>query len=617
MHGYWGKILWVDLSSGNQWVEEFEEAFARRFIGGNGFGAKLLFDRLRPGLDPFDPDNILVFALGPITDTQITSNSRGCISTKSPLTGLFFDSTFGGGFPAVQKRTGFDAVCVTGRAAAPVYLLVDESGATIKPAGDLWGTTTQEAGKLLQAREGADTEALAIGPAGENRVRYAGIVHYWKSREGISGRGGHGAVMGSKRLKALVVRGKKKTTVADEPGVKALLDDMREPMKKGTATLSKFGTTFLVNALNKIGGLGTFNNRIEHWPEADAISGETYLEKHFEKDTTCFRCSIACGKVFSVKEGEYAGTRWKMPEYETIFALGSMQGNTDPASIIRMGQVCDQLGLDSITMGVTIAFVQECLERGLLSEAEVGVGLKYGDHRAILRLIEMTARREGFGDRLAEGSARLAAEIGEESVKFLYTTKGLEIPGHSARTLKGMSIGYATATRGGSHHDTRPTAQYAPDFDKRTAEGKPAFAIRSQHFTAFDDSLVQCRFTSERGGYGLFLNENYARMVRVITGWDATAEEVERAGERIVNLERAFNVREGIRRKDDDLPHRVKHEPIAEGPSAGSYCPPEQLAGMLDEYYDLRGWTRDGVPTEARLRALDLEFAAREMVGVR
>jgi aldehyde:ferredoxin oxidoreductase len=318
---------------------------------------------------------------------------------------------------------------------------------------------------------------------------------------------------------------------------------------------------------------------------------------------------VACGKVFEVKEGEYAGTTWKMPEYESIYAFGPMLGNLDPASLIKAEELCDQFGLDTISTGVTIAFVLECLERGFLTEKEVGVPLRWGNHQAAHRLVEMIGLREGFGDILAEGSTRLAARLDPEARKFLHAVKDLEMPAHSARALKGMSIGYATGTRGGSHHDARPTPQYAPDFDRRNPEGKAAWAIRSQNFTAVDDSLVLCRFTSERGGFGMYLNENYVRMINAATGWDLDLGELERIGERICTLERAFNVREGISRKDDTLPWRVQHEPIPDGPSKGAFCPPEELDRMLDEYYEIRGWSKDGIPTPERLRALGLEFA--------
>jgi aldehyde:ferredoxin oxidoreductase len=302
----------------------------------------------------------------------------------------------------------------------------------------------------------------------------------------------------------------------------------------------------------------------------------------------------------------YGGVRGKMPEYETIFAFGSMLGNANAPSIVHANILCDLLGLDSISMGVTLAFVAECLERGLLDPADIGVPFGWADHAGMIRLVEQTARREGFGDRLAEGSWRLARAIGQGAERLPYAVKGLELPAHSARALKGMSIGYATATRGGSHHDTRPTPQYAPGFDRRSTEDKPAFAVQSQHFTAVDDSLVMCRFTSERG-FGLFLNDTYAGLLSAVTGWDVGVPELERIGERIVNLERLFNVREGVRRKDDVLPWRVMHEPIPDGPSAGMHCPPEELQAMLDAYYALRGWDVDGVPTRERLTDLDLD----------
>ena len=294
-----------------------------------------------------------------------------------------------------------------------------------------------------------------------------------------------------------------------------------------------------------------------------------------------------------------------MPEYETIFALGPMLGNAHAESLILANDLCDLLGMDTISMGVTLAFVAEALERGWLTPGEVGVPFGWGDWRGMLTLIEMTARREGFGARLAEGAWRLAESVHPQGTQLVYAVKRLELPAHSARALKGLSIGYATATRGGSHHDTRPTPQYAPGFDRRSTKDKPDFAVRSQHFTAVGDSLVLCRFTSERG-FGLFVGEPYAAMVRAITGWDVTPEELERIGERIVNLERLFNVREGVRRRDDTLPWKVMHEPIPDGPSAGMYCPPEELAGMLDEYYRIRGWDADGVPGSERLAALGL-----------
>ncbi|HEV8310412.1 MAG TPA: aldehyde ferredoxin oxidoreductase family protein [Methylomirabilota bacterium] len=607
MTGYGGRILHVDLTTGASDIRVLEEGTARAFLGGNGLAARLLWEAVPAGVDPSDPANAIALAVGPITDTLVPGNSRACIATKSPLTGLFFDSTFGGRFPATLKRTGFDAVLITGRAPHPVYLVIGEGGATLRDARPLWGRTTRETVEAIQAAEGAETDALAIGPAGENRVRYACLAHYWKNREGVAGRGGIGAVCGAKNLKAIGVAGSRKTAVADAPRLKRLIDETREPMKKGTANLSIYGTPFLTGPINALGGLGAFNLKHEVFAQADVIDGRSLKEHYHDRDTTCLKCPVACGKQFAVPEGVpgYGGVRGKMPEYETLFAFGSMLGNTNAPSLIQANILCDLLGLDSISMGVTLAFVAECLERGLLRPEEVGVPFGWGDHAGMIRLIEQTARREGFGARLAEGSRRLAAEIGRDAERLIYAVKGLELPAHSARALKGMSIGYATATRGGSHHDTRPTPQYAPGFDRRSTADKPAFAIASQHFTAVDDSLVMCRFTSERG-FGLFVNETYAGLVSAVTGWDMDGAELERVGERIVNVERLFNVREGVRRPDDVLPWKVMHEPIPEGPSAGMYCPPDELDTMLDAYYALRGWDANGLPTRERLAALGL-----------
>jgi aldehyde:ferredoxin oxidoreductase len=603
--GYGGRILFVDLTSGRTRVEPLLPTTARALLGGNGLAARLIADHVPTGIDAFDPANAVVFGVGPVTDTTVPGNSRACVATKSPLTGLFFDSTFGGRWPATFKRTGFDAVVITGRAAAPAYVSITDEGAEIKPAAHLWGRTTRDAVTALVDAEGADADAIAIGPAGEHRVRFAALAHYWKNREGVSGRGGIGAVLGAKRLKAVVVRGTRKTEVADPAALKALLERTREPLRAGTQALSTFGTPFLVGPINALGALGAENLRRETFAEARAVGGETLREHYHDRDTTCLKCPVACGKQNAIGDGEFAGTRAKMPEYETIFALGPMLANANVESLILANDLCDRLGMDTISLGVTLAFVAEALERGWLTRADVGVDFGWSDWRGMLALVEMTARRDGFGDRIAEGAWRLAESIHPEATRLVYAVKRLELPAHSARALKGLSIGYATATRGGSHHDTRPTPQYAPGFDRRSTKDKPEFAVRSQHFTAVGDSLVLCRFTSERG-FGVFLGEPYAEMVRAVTGWDVSVEELERIGERIVNLERLFNAREGVSRSQDVLPWRVMHEPIPDGPSAGMYCPPEELDAMLDDYYRIRGWDRDGRPTPERLAALGL-----------
>jgi aldehyde:ferredoxin oxidoreductase len=605
MNGYGGRILSVDLSTGVSRIDAFDEEFAHSYLGGNGFAARLLYDRLQPGIDALAPENCVVLAVGPVTDSNIPGNSRICVASKSPLTGLFFDSTFGGRFPCTFKRTGFDALLITGRAPQPVYLVLTPEGVQMKPADALWGTCTQECVERLQRIEGEAADVACIGPAGEHLVRFAAIAHYWKNRGAIAGRGGIGAVLGSKHVKAIVASGNRKTTMADQAALNSLYKSTYSGMLTGTKALSTFGTAVLVNPINTMGALGTQNLAAEVFEQAEEISGERFKDLYWERDTTCLKCPVACGKDFKVGDGEFAGTRWKMPEYESIFALGSMQNNANAASLIKANELCDQLGMDTISMGVTIAFAMECADRGLLTPQDMGMELRWGDYHAMLHLIAATAHRQGFGALLADGSCRLAERLGGNAQHYLYAVKGLELPAHSARALKGMSIGYATATRGGSHHDTRPTMQYRPEFDHSTITGKAEYAVRSQHYTAVGDSMVLCRFTGERG-FGMLLNEAFSQMVNGVTGFGMTTEDLERVGERVINLERAFNVREGVRRKDDLLPYRVMHEPIPFGPSKGRYCPPAELDHMLDEYYAIRQWSSDGVPTKERLASLGL-----------
>ena len=605
MFGYTGRILQVDLTQGKSSIQTFDEAFARKYLGGNGFAAKILYDGLKPGIDPFSPENLVVFAVGPVTDTPFPSTSRAYAATKSPLNGLFFDSTFGGRFAITQKRTGFEAIVISGKAKEPVYLRVDENGAELKSAAAVWGKTTKETVEALQAAEGEEADVVAIGPAGEKLVRYACLTHFWRGREGVGGRGGVGAVLGSKNVKAVVVKGSRKTQVADAQSLKDLVESRKEPLEKGTAGLKNFGTPVLVNMINTVGGLGVRNLQEEHSPRAPEIGGEKLKELYFERHDTCFACPIACGKTMRLP-ADKGGLRWKMPEYETLFSLGSMMDNWDPASLIQLNSLCDQLGLDTISMGVTLSFACECFEKGLITEKETGgKALRFGDSALIAELVQDTAKRQGFGNLLAEGSYRLAEKIGKGSQDLLYCFKKVEVAGHSARALKGMSVGYATGTRGGSHHDARPTLQYMGEFDRTKTERQALFAVKTQNFTALDDSLTQCRFASERG-YGGTINDNYVKMINSVTGWGLSLADVEKVGERIYNLERAFNCREGIRRQDDTIPARTLNQPIPAGPSKGMYTPRVEFEAMLNEYYQLRGWDAKGVPTIAKLKELGL-----------
>ncbi len=612
MYGYGGRILRIDLTEQKSEIQGFDEAFARKYLGGNGFAAKILYDGLSRGVDPFSPENMIVFAVGPITDTPVPSTSRAYVATKSPLNGLFFDSTFGGRFAITQKRTGFEAIVISGKSKSPIYLVIDETGAQFRPAGSLWGKLTRETVETIQAAEGESTDVLAIGPAGEKNVRFACLVHYWRGREGVAGRGGVGAVLGSKNVKAVAVKGTRKTQVANLQGLQELIVSQKETMEKGTAGLKNLGTPVLVNMINTLGGLGVRNLQEEQSPRAADIGGERLKELFFERNDTCFGCPIACGKTLHLPK-ELGGLRWKMPEYETLFSLGSMADNWDPSALLKLNSLCDQWGLDTISMGVTLSFALECFSKGYLTPQDAGGRtLSFGDAALLLDLVEETGKRQGFGDVLAEGSFRLAKRLGPEAAELLSCCKKVELAGHSPRALKGMSIGYATATRGGSHHDARPTLQYSGQFNRTQAKAQPSFALQTQNFTALDDSLTQCRFASERG-YGGLVNENYVKMINMVTGWQLVLEEVERLGERIYNLERVFNCREGISREDDSLPYRITHQPISTGPSRGMYCPPEEFEEMLEEYYRQRGWDKRGNPTPEKLGSLGLDQVVKDL----
>jgi aldehyde:ferredoxin oxidoreductase len=466
--------------------------------------------------------------------------------------------------------------------------------------------STYETCEAIREKEGQqyDTHVIAAGPAGENQVRFACLLHDSRIREGVAGRGGSGAVLGSKNVKAVAIR---EGSFEPEPAgnLQQFAVGHMNNIMEGTEALQEYGTSALVNPVNEMAKFGRRNFQYEQVDEADAeaISGETLKEEYVTEDTTCASCAVACGKHIAVQSEGI--TEAKIPEFESLFATASMQEVYDIERVVAANDLCDRLGMDTISFGVTVAFARECYEKGFISE-DASPHLTFGDADGLVELAERIAYREGFGDELAEGSFRLAASLGgEDAERFLPGTKGLEFAAHSPRGLKGMRIGYATATRGGSHHDTRPALQYEGEHDE-TTEGTPEFAARSQHFTALGDSLTQCRFVSE-GGWGTHIDDRYRDAINAATGWDLTTEEVETVGERIYNLERLVNVERGIAsRETDTLPHRVQHEPIPEGPNAGMYCPPEELDAMLTEYYEFRGWDEGGAPTGETLERLDL-----------
>jgi len=603
MNGYMGKILKIDLSEGSHAVEDLSPEFARAFLGGNGFAARLIHDLVPPETDALSPENIVVFATGPINTTQVWGSGRAHVASISPQTSMFMDSNFGGNFGWMMKRTGYDVFIIAGRAAHPVYIFITDEAVEIRDAAALWGRTTGETHRLLLHDTCPGMESAVIGPAGENGVVYANVICSG-SRISAAGRGGIGAVLGAKNCKAIAVKGTQKAPIARPEELKSFLKSRAADLMEKAKPLSEIGTPVLVNVINNLGRLGTHNNTREVFDQAHAISGELIAENYKEKNIACHGCPVACGKLVRVPEGEFEHRAVKMPEYETLYAIGSMIDNADIASIFNANAQCDEMGLDTISFGVTLAFVAECQEKGIVSSETLGRSLAFGSWGDLAAIAEKTAGREGIGAFLAQGSGKLAQRFGHGAEQLLYCQQGLEMAGHSARGLKNMGLAYATSTRGGSHHDARP---HYVDPDKEAGfEEQPGYSLSSQNNTAIGDSLVICRFIQERA-LGTNLNDTYVQLLRAVTGWDITLKELENIAERIYTLERWINVRRGASRSMAMLPWRVMNEPIPDGPSKGRFCPRDELEKMLATYYRLRGWDGDGVPTRARLAELGIE----------
>ena len=600
MDGVMGCLANVDLSTNKIGLEMISDDDFRKYLGGNGLAAKIFADRVKPGASAFSSENILFFGTGPLTATVVPASDRMVLAAKSPQTRLFFDSSMGGRIASSLKQTGYDALTIVGKAQKPCYVLVKQGMVEICDGRDLVGKTPEEVRQIL-SRTFGDFDMCSIGVAGENLVKYAGIIHPRASgRPGVAGRGGLGAVMGSKNLKAVVIERVKGRKV--EVHSPALLGDitkrMRDNLKTRTAHFSLLGTAVGVKMINTLGAMGTRNLTEEVFESADEITGERLKEAYYRKDIACNGCPIACGKLCAL-DGELV----KGPEYETLYAFGSMLGIGDLRTILEANRLCDEYGLDTISMGVTVAFAIECFERGILTERQTeDRRLRFGDGPLVLELIRDTAFRRGIGDLLAEGTRGMSEMLGGDSWKYAYQVKGLELAGHSPRVLKSLSIGYATNTRGGSHQDAR--SRYGAGMDDY--DGKVELAIATQHLTAVGDSLVKCRFATE-AGLGPTINDEYGDLLGAVTGWRPTTAELTAVGERIINLERIFNVREGISRKDDTLPYRVTSEEIPQGPHKGHRILPEKLEELLDSYYEKRGWDENGIPGKERLERLDLK----------
>ncbi len=599
MYGWVGKTLRVNLNDRSAAVEDLCPELAEKYLGARGLGTKILYDELVPGVDPLGPDNKIIFATGPLTGTAATSAGRYNVITKSPLTGFIAASNSGGYFPAEMKYAGFDAIIVEGAADEPVYIWVHDGKAEIRAAKHVWGKNTAQTTDILIGETHPDAKVACIGPAGERLVLFSCVVNE-KGR--AAGRSGVGAVMGSKNLKAIVVRGTGDVKVADQAKFREAVLAALKKIKEAPVTsqgLPTYGTAVLVNVINQHGAFPTRNFQTGVFEGAEKISGEALAAKFLVRKRACFGCPIACGRPSAVRSGKYQGAG-EGPEYETIWALGATCAVDDLEAITKANYLCNELGLDPITMGSTIACAMELYEKGYLPESATDIPLRFGDADAMVEATRKTAYREGIGDLLAKGSYRLAAEFGHPELSM--SAKKQEYPAYDPRGAKGIGLNYATSNRGGCHvrgYTISPEILGVPEkIDPLSKDGKAAWVKAFQDVTSLVDSVGMCLFTTFALGA-----PDVASMLEPATGIGFPTEKALLAGERIWNLERLFNLREGLTKDDDTLAPRLLTEPMPEGPAAGQVV---ELADMLADYYRARGWTDDGKPSTETLDRLEL-----------
>ncbi|WFO76262.1 aldehyde ferredoxin oxidoreductase family protein [Desulfurococcaceae archaeon MEX13E-LK6-19] len=611
-----GRIVRVDLWSGKITYERLPDEVLRKWIGGRGLGVYLMLREVDPKVDPFSPANKALVMTGPLTGVAgVPAAGRWCSVTKSPLTNTIHDSHSGGKFGPELKFAGFDAIIIEGASEDPVYLWVHDGKVEIRDAKHLWGkdvhTTTDMIREELKAEVGDEApkvKVACIGPAGENLVRYAAIMN---DKNRAAGRGGHGAVWGSKKLKAIAVLGHNRPRVANEDKFREAVRIAMEKHKKSPVTaesLPRYGTAVLVNIINKAGIFPTRNFQTGVFPGAEKISGErmaeTILDPKKSKEEACWGCPITCARYTRVTNSPFSGEGGG-PEYETIWAFGAQTGTDNLEAIAKANFLCNELGLDTISMGHTIGTLMELVEKGKVpKELLRGLKAEWGTPEAIVELVWRTAYRSGIGNDLAEGAKRLAEKYGAPELAMV--VRGQELPAYDPRGSQGHGLGYATSNRGGCHlraYMISPEVLGVPELvDRFETKGKPALVKHFQDVFAVIDSLIVCKFTS----FAIW-SEDYAALLSAVTGWDYTAKDVETIGEMIWNAERVFNILSfGDGRQYDTLPRRLLEEPMPEGPAKGHVV---RLNEMLDEYYKLRGWI-DGRPTRAKLEELGLKWLA-------
>src|SRR5512136_702758 len=590
MDGYAGKMVYADLSAGNVTIRPTPPELKKQYLGGRGFGIRLLTDMVDPKIDPLGERNVLVFAAGPLTGTGIPLGSRYEVSTISPLSGTAMSSNSGGVFGWKMKKAGFDAVVVSGRSRRPLWLFLDSGKAEFRDASGFWGMTTGQTTDAIVDELGDKSVRVAcIGPAGENKVRFACIINE-KTR--AVGRGGTGAVMGSKNLKAIAARGDLPIKPADE----AQLNVVKERVKKKITengieqALQKYGTAVLVNIINENYVLPTRNFQTAHFPAAEKVSGETMAATILKQGKGCYACIVKCGRVC-----EFDGESGEGPEYEPDWAFGPDCGIDDLKAVARANNLCNEYGLDAISAPTTIACLMEMAEKGYVKHP-----IRFGDAKGMLKLVEQIAKREDIGDELADGSFRFATKYQHPELSM--SSKKQELPAYDPRGIQGYGLATATSVRGGDHvygYMISPEILGSPQkLDPYITKGKPQWVKTFQDLTAAIDASGMCLFTSFALG-----PEDYADLLSATTGMKIDTAELLKVGERIWNLQKLYNIKRGFGRKDDTLPARLLNEPLKEGPATGQVWRGEE---MLDEYYTLRGWDKEGTPTREKIKELGL-----------
>lgn len=618
-YGYNGKILHVNLSSGAIDVEEPSESFYRTYLGGSALGLYYVLKEMPKNADPLGPENVLVLSTSVLTGVPVHGLSRSVATARSPLTGMIGDAQAGGFWPAELKFAGFDAIVFKGKSPKPVYLWLHNGAAELRDASHLWGMESLETMRGIRSELGDDKiEVANIGPAGENLVRYACIM---SMANRAHGRTGMGAVMGSKLLKAIAVRGDKRPTVADAATIKRITRWGVEHLGD-VDSLGKYGTAGIVGEQFEAGGLPTRNFTSGSFEGYEGLEGEYMAETILKERDTCYACGVKCKRVVEVAGKvipEYGG-----PEYETIATMGSYCGIGDINAVSLGNQICNALGMDTISAGATVAWAMECYEKGLLKPEDVnGLDLRFGQADAMTAALTAAGRREGkLGQLLAEGSARAAAQVGGTATDYLITVKGQEMPAHMPQVKRSLALIYAVNPFGADHMSSEHDPAYTPEAEERKQKRlaflgmynpqhsrdlspeKVRFTYYTECFYSFLDSACMCQF-DWGPAWTLYGPEEAYELFRAVTGWNVSMFELMKAGERRLNMMRVFNAQEGARRSHDRLPKRM-FEPLVGGASDGWKVTKEEVEKAIDLYYEMAGWDKEGIPTKGKLAELGL-----------